>query len=109
MILGSVLLRSGILIRCIDGLLCPLTFPFSCEFKKIYIYQTLFFFPLRYQCRLLFANPIAVNATQVVTGVMQFNANKRLSYDINVELALENTTISTSQKFNLVDQHYHYW
>lgn len=38
-----------------------------------------------YQCRLLLSTPIAVNATQVVTGNLHFVANKKFSYDIDME------------------------
>lgn len=38
-----------------------------------------------YQCRLLLPTPIAVNATQTVSGNLHFVGNKKFSYDIDVE------------------------
>lgn len=36
----------------------------------------------RYQCRLMLLEPIAVNRTQVVSGVLSFKANDSYSYDL---------------------------
>uniref|UniRef100_H3GWQ9 type I protein arginine methyltransferase n=1 Tax=Phytophthora ramorum TaxID=164328 RepID=H3GWQ9_PHYRM len=38
-----------------------------------------------YQCRLLLATPVAVNASQSVSGNLHFVANKKFSYDIDLE------------------------
>ena len=38
-----------------------------------------------YQCRLLLPQPIAVNAGQSVSGVLNFKANEHYSYDIEME------------------------
>ncbi|KAJ8542470.1 hypothetical protein ON010_g12344 [Phytophthora cinnamomi] len=41
-----------------------------------------------YQCRLLLTTPVAVNASQSVSGNLHFVANKKFSYDIDIEGAL---------------------
>ncbi|CAM9246138.1 unnamed protein product [Choristocarpus tenellus] len=61
-----------------------------------------------YQCRLLLQEPIAVNATQVVTGSLDFTANEKHSYFITMHLELEGTSVKSSQRINLQDQMYHY-
>lgn len=38
-----------------------------------------------YQCRLLLSSPIAVNATQTVSGNLHFVGNKKFSYDVDIE------------------------
>lgn len=38
-----------------------------------------------YQCRLLLPTPIAVNASQTVSGNLHFVANTKFSYDIEME------------------------
>ena len=38
-----------------------------------------------YQCRLLLPTPIAVNATQRVSGNMHFVGNAKFSYDIDLD------------------------
>ena len=38
-----------------------------------------------YQCRLLLSTTIAVNATQWISGNLHFVANKKFSYDIQME------------------------
>ncbi|RLN81170.1 hypothetical protein BBJ28_00009367 [Nothophytophthora sp. Chile5] len=38
-----------------------------------------------YQCRLLLATPVAVNSSQSVSGNLHFVANKKFSYDIDLE------------------------
>ena len=61
-----------------------------------------------YQCRLLLEHPIAVNAGQRLTGDIRFTANTHLSYDLHIQLHLQGTDISSSQKIRLDDQMYHY-
>eukprot|EP00903_Cladosiphon_okamuranus_P006197 g6094.t1 len=61
-----------------------------------------------YQCRLMLETPLAVNATQVVTGELLFEANEKHSYFITMTLRLEGTEISSRQRINLQDQMYHY-
>ena len=61
-----------------------------------------------YQSRLLLRRPIAVNATQRVTGSLAFAVNDRLSYDITIALKLEGSDIETTQVIRLDDQMYHY-
>lgn len=61
-----------------------------------------------YQCRLLLLSPIAVNASQEVSGVIEMKANKSKSYDINVTASLEGTRIQAKGVINLQDQFYHY-
>jgi histone-arginine methyltransferase CARM1 len=38
-----------------------------------------------YQCRLLLPTPIAVNKSQTISGSLHFVANKKFSYDIDME------------------------
>lgn len=61
-----------------------------------------------YQCRLLFRHPIAVNASQRLTGHIHATANDRLSYDLTLTLNLHGTDITTTQTVRLDDQMYHY-
>mmetsp|Transcript_10391 Transcript_10391/g.15797 ORF Transcript_10391/g.15797 Transcript_10391/m.15797 type:complete len:357 (+) Transcript_10391:41-1111(+) len=61
-----------------------------------------------YQCRLLLADPIAVNRGQVVAGRMVFVANDRFSYDIEITACIEGTHISTTSTVHLHDQAYQY-
>ena len=61
-----------------------------------------------YQCRLLLADPIAVNRGQVVSGTMVFNVNKKFSYDIHITANLEGTDISSRNTVYLHDQSYNY-
>jgi len=61
-----------------------------------------------YQCRLLLREPIAVNASQIVTGSMRFVASTQTSYMITMTLHLDGTQISSTNKINLQDQMYHY-
>lgn len=61
-----------------------------------------------YQSRLLLRKPIAVNATQRVSGALEFKANDRLSYDVTLTLQLDGTDIASSQLIRLDDQMYHY-
>lgn len=61
-----------------------------------------------YQCRLMLADPIAVNATQVIIGSIVMKANERYSYDIDINVRIKGTNIETSNKVKLQDQIYHY-
>ena len=61
-----------------------------------------------YQCRLLLAEPIAVNKGQIVLGTMNFEVNDKFSYFIHLDVVLEGTNIRSSNKINLHDQMYHY-
>jgi histone-arginine methyltransferase CARM1 len=61
-----------------------------------------------YQCQLLFKEPLAVNATQNITGNMHFVVNESSSYEIKIELKLEGTDIEVVNMIHLHDQHYHY-
>lgn len=61
-----------------------------------------------YQCRLLLHTPIAVNATQIVSGNLHFVANKKFSYDIDMEVRLEGTSVVSKNHIRLHDQMYHY-
>ncbi|KAI9905324.1 hypothetical protein PsorP6_013540 [Peronosclerospora sorghi] len=61
-----------------------------------------------YQCRFLLPTPIAVNATQSVSGNLHFVANKKFSYDIDVEVRLDDTSIVATNHIHLHDQMYHY-
>jgi len=61
-----------------------------------------------YQCRLLFKEPLAVNASQRVVGNIHFDANNSLSYDISITLNLYGTQIFTKQNIRLDDQMYQY-
>ncbi|TMW57527.1 hypothetical protein Poli38472_003452 [Pythium oligandrum] len=61
-----------------------------------------------YQCRLLLPTPIAVNASQGITGNLHFVGNKKFSYDIDMEVYLDGTTISARNRIRLHDQMYHY-
>lgn len=38
-----------------------------------------------YQCRLLLSTPLAVNASQCIHGNLHFKANKKYSYDIEMQ------------------------
>ena len=60
-----------------------------------------------YQCRLLLREPLAVNATQTVSGVLRFKANKRLSYDITFDAFLDGTHITSKNTIQLHNQMYH--
>ena len=61
-----------------------------------------------YQCRLLLLDPLAVNATQVVTGTVSMKANKKFSYDITLTVELEGTGITSVNHICLDNQMYHY-
>ena len=61
-----------------------------------------------YQCRLLLATPIAVNASQTLTGSLRFVASSKTSYTVTLRLELEGCGIVSENKINLADQMYHY-
>ena len=61
-----------------------------------------------YQCRLMLADPIAVNRGQSVSGHILFNANDKFSYTIELHAMLDGTKISAVNTINLHDQMYHY-
>ena len=61
-----------------------------------------------YQCRLLFAEPIAVNASQTVSGTAHFVASEKTSYVVTMELSIDGTPIRTTSRVHLQDQHYSY-
>ncbi|CAI5743954.1 unnamed protein product [Peronospora destructor] len=61
-----------------------------------------------YQCRLLLSTVVAVNALQSVTGNLHFVANKKFSYDIDLEVHLDGTFIVSRNHIRLHDQMYHY-
>ena len=62
-----------------------------------------------YQCRLLMEAPIAVNAGQAVSGLLEFQANDKYSYDIKLTLRLEGTSIEKVAQFSLADQYFAYY
>ena len=62
-----------------------------------------------YQCRLLFSSPVAVNATQTVSGVLDCSANKHSSYDVHMTAKLDGTKITGGNDIALHNQFYHYW
>ena len=57
-----------------------------------------------YQCRLLLATPIAVNASQTLTGSLRFVASSKTSYTVTLRLELEGCGIVSENKINLADQ-----
>jgi histone-arginine methyltransferase CARM1 len=57
-----------------------------------------------YQCRLLLMTPIAVNATQSISGKIVMVANKHKSYTISLVVNLDGTSISSSTVISLQDQ-----
>lgn len=61
-----------------------------------------------YQCRLLLSTPIAVNTGQSISGKMHFRANKKYSYDIELEAGLDGTMVRSRNHIRLHDQMYHY-
>ncbi|ETW00356.1 hypothetical protein H310_07002 [Aphanomyces invadans] len=61
-----------------------------------------------YQCRLLLKQPIAVNSSQAIYGNLHFTANNKFSYDIEMEVILDGTAISSATTIRLQDQMYHY-
>ncbi|DBA04130.1 TPA: hypothetical protein N0F65_004238 [Lagenidium giganteum] len=61
-----------------------------------------------YQCRLLLHSPLAVNVGQSISGNLHFVANKKFSYDIDFDVHLDGTSISSRNRIRLHDQMYHY-
>lgn len=61
-----------------------------------------------YQCRLLLRKPIAVNETQMISGLLRFLANERYSYDIDMKIYLDGTSIFAENKIRLHDQIFSY-
>jgi len=63
-----------------------------------------------YQCRLLFKDPVAVNKGQTIIGSLQFTANEKFSYFVEMHAAIEGTSpqIESTNRVNLHDQSYHY-
>jgi len=61
-----------------------------------------------YQCRLLMQKPLAVNATQVVTGKVNMVANDCQSYNITLDAKLDGSKIGAKAIIRLQDQMYHY-
>jgi len=61
-----------------------------------------------YQSRLLLRRPVAVNPGQTVSGTLKFAVNDRLSYDVDVDVVLDGTSVSSHQRVRLDDQMYHY-
>lgn len=61
-----------------------------------------------YQCRLLLPEPLAVNATQGVTGRLEFQAHEKYSYNVTLHVHLDGTHIVRTARINLQDQYYHY-
>lgn len=57
-----------------------------------------------YQCRLLLAEPIAVNRGQSISGTMHFIANEHFSYYIDLTVHLEGTNVVSRNRVNLKDQ-----
>lgn len=61
-----------------------------------------------YQCRLMLREPLAVNKTQEIKGVLDMVAHEKYSYAVTLRLELAGTTFVSEQKMNLQDQQYHY-
>uniref|UniRef100_A0AAV1TF50 type I protein arginine methyltransferase n=1 Tax=Peronospora matthiolae TaxID=2874970 RepID=A0AAV1TF50_9STRA len=61
-----------------------------------------------YQCRLLLSTPVAVNASQSISGNLHFVANKKFSYDVDLEVRLDETSVVSRNHIHLHDQMYHY-
>jgi len=59
-----------------------------------------------YQCRLLFAEPLAVNKSQFVYGNMKFVANDKFSFNITITATIDGTEITSTNHINLHDQVY---
>ena len=57
-----------------------------------------------YQCRLLLAEPIAVNRGQVVVGKLHFQANASFSYYVDMTVGIEGTEVISRNRVNLKDQ-----
>jgi histone-arginine methyltransferase CARM1 len=62
-----------------------------------------------YQCRLLLREPIAVNNGQSVNGRLDFEANDKFSYFLDLKARLDGTHVEAfNSRINLHDQMYHY-
>ena len=63
-----------------------------------------------YQCRFMLPSPIAVNATQRVTGKLKFTVNERSSYNVEMELRLDGASppVVSRNVVDLADPFYHY-
>ena len=61
-----------------------------------------------YQSRLLFREPLAVNAGQVVSGTMTMKANPHSSFAVTLECTIDGTPIVAKSVIDLHDQHYEY-
>ena len=61
-----------------------------------------------YQARLLLPKPLAVNEGQSVSGSVLLKANEHFSYDIDLTVRLDGTSIEVSNRVHLQDQLYHY-
>ena len=62
-----------------------------------------------YQCRLLLREPMGVNRDQTVSGRLDFEANDKASYFLDLESRLDGTAVTGGNKrINLHDQMYHY-
>lgn len=60
------------------------------------------------QCRFLLEEPLAVNATQKVSGVLDMSVNNFLSYDVKLDMRLDGTGISGQSQHLLQNQLYYY-
>lgn len=59
-----------------------------------------------HQVRLVFRNPLALNRGQTLSGSARFRVNEHRSYDIEVEMAVNGSSVSVKQTFFLNDQQY---
>jgi histone-arginine methyltransferase CARM1 len=57
-----------------------------------------------YQCKLLLLEPIAVNRGQRIVGSVDFRANDGFSYDVDLEIRIEGTSVVSKNRINLKDQ-----
>jgi len=60
------------------------------------------------QCRLLLRDPIAVNASQTLSGTLHMVVNEFLSYDVTLEMSLDGTKITSKNEYQLQNQLYYY-
>jgi len=60
------------------------------------------------QARFLLRDPIAVNASQSISGVLCMTVNRYLSYDVTLEMRLEGTNIVSKNAYQLQNQLYYY-
>lgn len=61
-----------------------------------------------YQCRMLLHEPLAINRGQCISGMLQFEANDKYSYNIDMTVNLDGTAISSTNRIHLHDQLYSY-